>query len=93
MSVVLSLLLVLAAPREAEVKVGSAIGKLTFKDIRYLPRSLDDFKDRKAFSRPPEVAANLSNPTRVAPGHKAGSAWSGRSRFRKIVIGSIAVLP
>lgn len=32
-----------------EVKVGDLVGKLTFKDIHYLPRSLDDFKDKKAF--------------------------------------------
>ncbi|HXG08889.1 MAG TPA: redoxin family protein [Gemmataceae bacterium] len=31
------------------VKVGDRIANLTFKDIRYLPRSLDDFTDRKVF--------------------------------------------
>jgi hypothetical protein len=34
---------------EPDVKVGTKIGALGFKDIRYLPRSLDDFKDKKAF--------------------------------------------
>src|SRR5262249_35191126 len=37
---------VAAAP---EVKVGDRVADLTFKDIRYLPRSLDDFPDAKAF--------------------------------------------
>src|SRR5262249_61618090 len=31
------------------VRVGDAVAKLTFKDIRYLPRSLEDFKRKKAF--------------------------------------------
>jgi thiol-disulfide isomerase/thioredoxin len=30
-------------------KIGDTIANLQFKDIRYLPRSLNDFKDRKAF--------------------------------------------
>jgi thiol-disulfide isomerase/thioredoxin len=30
-------------------RIGEKVGNLTFKDIRYLPRSLDDFKDKKAF--------------------------------------------
>ncbi|HZT80148.1 MAG TPA: redoxin family protein, partial [Gemmataceae bacterium] len=33
----------------AEVKVGDKIDNLAFTDTRYLPRSLDDFKGRKAF--------------------------------------------
>jgi thiol-disulfide isomerase/thioredoxin len=31
------------------VKIGVRIDKLKFTDIRYLPRTLDDFKDKKAF--------------------------------------------
>jgi hypothetical protein len=31
------------------VKIGDKIGKLRFTDIRYLPRTLDDFGSRKAF--------------------------------------------
>jgi len=31
------------------VPIGTIVGAVTFKDIRYLPRSLDDFKDKKAF--------------------------------------------
>ncbi|MFT3879949.1 MAG: redoxin family protein [Gemmatales bacterium] len=31
------------------VPVGTKISNITFKDIRYLPRSLDDFKEKKAF--------------------------------------------
>ncbi len=34
---------------EPDVKIGTKIGSLGFKDIRYLPRSLADFKDKKAF--------------------------------------------
>src|ERR1051326_6258049 len=34
---------------EPDVKVGSKVGNLVFKDTRYLPRSLDDFKERRAF--------------------------------------------
>src|SRR5437868_7670851 len=30
-------------------KIGDPIANLQFKDIRYLPRSLNDFADRKAF--------------------------------------------
>lgn len=33
----------------ATVPVGQNVGKLAFKDIRYLPRSLADFSDKKAF--------------------------------------------
>jgi thiol-disulfide isomerase/thioredoxin len=33
----------------AEVKFGSAVGKLTFKDIRYLTRTLDDLPKSKAY--------------------------------------------
>jgi thiol-disulfide isomerase/thioredoxin len=36
-------------PPGAGVGLGDKVGNLSFKDIRYLPRSLDDFKDRKAF--------------------------------------------
>jgi thiol-disulfide isomerase/thioredoxin len=35
-----------AAP---EIKIGDRIDNLSFKDIRYLPRSLDDFGSKKAF--------------------------------------------
>jgi peroxiredoxin len=34
---------------EKVVKIGDPVGNLTFKDIRYLSRSLNDFRDRKAF--------------------------------------------
>jgi thiol-disulfide isomerase/thioredoxin/mono/diheme cytochrome c family protein len=30
-------------------KIGDTIAKLRFKDIRYLPRSIDDFKEKRAF--------------------------------------------
>jgi thiol-disulfide isomerase/thioredoxin len=33
----------------AEVKIGTRVANLTFKDIHYLPRSLDDFPKSKAF--------------------------------------------
>lgn len=42
-------LLVLTSAVNAAPPVGAAIDNLTFKDIRYLTRSLNDFKDRKAF--------------------------------------------
>ncbi len=32
-----------------EIKIGAPIGNLTFKDIHYLPRSLNDFSGKKAF--------------------------------------------
>ena len=38
-----------AAAAEKEVKLGGTVANLSFKDIRYLTRSLDDFSDRKAF--------------------------------------------
>lgn len=43
-------LLLARAPADVrEVKIGSRIANLTFKDIRYLTRSLDEFQDKKAF--------------------------------------------
>src|SRR5262245_16869664 len=39
----------LPAAAAAEVKVGDRVANLSFKDIRYLPRSLDDFPDARAF--------------------------------------------
>jgi thiol-disulfide isomerase/thioredoxin/mono/diheme cytochrome c family protein len=38
-----------AIAADPEVKIGSKVTGLKFKDIRYLPRSLDEFKDKKAF--------------------------------------------
>ena len=43
----LSLVLCLM-PMDSSVPIGTKISNLTFKDIRYLPRSLDDFKNPKA---------------------------------------------
>ena len=39
---------VLAAP-EQKLAIGAKISTLTFKDIHYLPRSLGDFRDKRAF--------------------------------------------
>ena len=36
-------------PPPAEVKIGSRVGSLSFKDIHYLTRSLDDFPKAKVF--------------------------------------------
>src|SRR4051812_5264577 len=44
----LALALLTSAAPAAEVAVGTTVGNLAFKDIRYLPRSLDDFPDSKA---------------------------------------------
>src|SRR4051794_4973882 len=44
-----TLLAALALPGDPTVPIGTLVGNVTFKDIRYLPRSLDDFKDKKAF--------------------------------------------
>src|SRR5262245_18962228 len=38
-----------SAAADQPVKVGDKVENLTFKDTHYLPRSLDDFKDKKAF--------------------------------------------
>src|SRR5262249_7145810 len=43
------LILFAATAPAAEIKIGDRSGNLVFKDIRYLPRSLDDFPDTKAF--------------------------------------------
>ncbi len=43
------LLVALAKPIENPVPIGTKIVNVTFKDIRYLPRSLDDFSGKKAF--------------------------------------------
>src|ERR1700730_12488828 len=46
----LVLLCALAAPAaEPDVKIGATIKDLTFKDIRYLTRSLDDLPKSKAY--------------------------------------------
>ena len=36
-------------PPRAEVKIGSRVGNLSFKDIHYLTRTLDDFPKAKVF--------------------------------------------
>src|SRR4051812_21022911 len=36
-------------PRPAEVKIGTPVKKLAFKDIRYLPRTLDDLPKARAY--------------------------------------------
>src|SRR5436190_5467819 len=48
---VLSLLLAagVAPAAEPEVKIGSTIDDLKFKDIRYVARSLADFGEKKAY--------------------------------------------
>jgi hypothetical protein len=38
-----------ARAADKEVKIGASIGNLTFKDIHFLPRSLDDFGAKKAY--------------------------------------------
>jgi hypothetical protein len=38
-----------AMAAESSVRIGQNVGKLAFKDIRYLPRSLADFTGKKAF--------------------------------------------
>jgi thiol-disulfide isomerase/thioredoxin len=38
-----------AAASDKAIRIGEPIANLTFKDIHYLPRSLDDFSDKKAF--------------------------------------------
>ena len=38
-----------AAASSSRVAIGQQIGQVTFKDIRYLPRSLNDLGDKKAF--------------------------------------------
>jgi len=46
---VLVLLAASVGHADETVKIGDRIGKLKFTDIRYLPRTLDDFGPRKAF--------------------------------------------
>src|SRR5437870_4891119 len=50
-AVALAIVIVVApvAAGDKEAKIGDAVGKVTFKDIRYLTRSLDDFQNKKAF--------------------------------------------
>jgi hypothetical protein len=38
-----------AARAQTAVRIGETVGKLKFTDIRYLPRTLDDFGPRKAY--------------------------------------------
>ena len=38
-----------AVPAQEAVKIGERVPKLTFTDIRYLPRTLDDFGKKKAY--------------------------------------------
>lgn len=44
-----TLLLASLITAQPAVPIGTKISNLTFKDIRYLPRSLDDFKEKKTF--------------------------------------------
>lgn len=44
-----TLLAVILLTYQPDVPVGTKISNISFKDIRYLPRSLDDFKDKKAY--------------------------------------------
>jgi len=47
--VILPMATLTAQAREKKVSVGAQVGKFTFTDIRYLPRTLDDFGQPKAF--------------------------------------------
>ena len=52
--IVLATPLLLAADKKpvtpaAEVKIGARVGNLGFKDIHYLPRTLDDFAKARVF--------------------------------------------
>jgi thiol-disulfide isomerase/thioredoxin len=49
LSTLLGLTVARPAAADQPVKIGSKIPNLTFKDIRYLSRSLDDFPKKKAF--------------------------------------------
>lgn len=44
-----AILLTALLPFNSNVPIGTKLTNLNFKDTRYLPRSLDDFKDKKAF--------------------------------------------
>ena len=46
---VLGTIVLPARAADRPVQIGDQVAKMTFKDIRYLPRSLEDFKGRKAF--------------------------------------------
>ena len=48
-SLILGILLLGFAPVLTAVEVGENLPALTFKDIRYLPRTFEDFGERKAF--------------------------------------------
>ena len=45
----LSLAVAFAGAKDTPVPIGAQAGKFSFKDIRFLPRSLDDFGKPKAF--------------------------------------------
>src|SRR5262249_8643083 len=51
LSLILAAALALGGPAAADapVRVGDAVANLAFKDIRYLPRSLDDFPENTTF--------------------------------------------
>jgi peroxiredoxin/mono/diheme cytochrome c family protein len=49
LAIVLAVLAAPAGAAEPAVAIGARVPNLTFKDIRYLTRSLDDFKSAKAF--------------------------------------------
>lgn len=49
MFLALPFLAAVAAAAEPEVKIGTAVGDLRFKDIRYLARSLRDFGEKRAY--------------------------------------------
>src|ERR1700693_2791177 len=49
MVLVLGAAVPVALAAEASVRIGQDVGKLSFKDIRYLPRSLTDLSGKKAY--------------------------------------------
>ena len=49
MVLLLSAAVPVAMAAEATVRIGQNVGKLAFKDIRYLPRSLADLSGKKAY--------------------------------------------
>jgi mono/diheme cytochrome c family protein len=49
LAVALVLFAVITAQAQEAVKIGATVGKLKFTDIRYLPRTLDDFGAKKAY--------------------------------------------
>ena len=67
------------SPDAAAVKIGDKVAEFTFKDIRYLPRKLADFGDKKAYVLMFATLTDLARSGRAFSSLPTRSATAGAS--------------